>query len=87
MAMLTLTLSREDGSPAIVTPYLGSFAHVISTPEDGDSLIHVHPMNGSSPTQGMLHVTFPTAGFYRVWVQFIESGALKTVPLSVEVTK
>lgn len=87
MAMLTLKISREDGSPAIVTPYLGAFAHVISTPDDGDSLIHVHPMNGSSNDQGMLHVTFPTAGFYRVWVQFIEGGALKTVPLSVVVTK
>lgn len=87
MAMLTLKFTRADGSPAMVTPYLGAFAHVISTPDDGDSLIHIHPMNGSSNDEGMLHVTFPKEGFYRVWVQFIEGGALKTIPLSVEVKK
>jgi hypothetical protein len=87
MAMLTLKFTRVDGSAANITPYLGAFAHVISTPEDGDSLIHVHPMNGGSPSEGMLHVTFPRAGFYRVWVQFIDAGILRTVPLSIEVTK
>lgn len=85
MAMLTLTLTREDGAPAQITPYLGAFAHVIATPEDGDSLIHVHPMNTAKPNEGMLHATFPTAGHYRLWVQFQDASQLKTVPLSVEV--
>lgn len=86
MAMLTLRITKEDGSPAEITPYLGAFAHVIATSMDGDSLIHIHPMNGSLPNEGMVHATFPEAGDYRVWVQFIDSGILKTVPLSVTVT-
>lgn len=85
MAMLTLTFTREDGSPAQITPYLGAFAHIVATPDDGDSLIHTHPMNGSKPNEGMIHATFPRAGFYRIWVQFVDGGTLKTIPLSVEV--
>jgi hypothetical protein len=87
MTMLTLTFTETDGSAAYITPYLGAFAHVIATPEDGSSLLHVHPMDGDQPNEGMLHVTFPTEGLYRLWVQFIDAGELKTIPLSVAVTK
>lgn len=87
MAMLMLTFTEADGSPANISPYLGAFAHVISTPTDGSSLLHVHPMDGSTPNEGMLHATFPNPGFYRIWVQFIDGGVLKTIPLSVAVTK
>jgi hypothetical protein len=85
MAMLTVVLGRNDGSEPEITPYLGAFAHVIVTPQDGDSLIHVHPMNGENANEGMLHVTFPAAGLYRLWIQYLDGGELKVVPLSVEV--
>jgi hypothetical protein len=44
-------------------------------------------MDGGQPNEGMLHVSFPTEGFYRLWVQFIDAGELKTIPLSVAVTE
>lgn len=87
MAMLMLRFTEMDGSPADISPYLGAFAHVVATPEDGDALIHIHPMNGNSPNEGMVHVMFPSAGDYRIWVQFIDGGVLKTIPLSISVTK
>ena len=69
----------------MITPYLGAFAHIIAVPaDDGDSLIHVHPMNGGQKNEGMLHATFPTAGLYRIWIQFLDNGDLKTVALVVE---
>lgn len=85
MAMLDMKFTRNNGTQSKITPYLGALAHVVAVPEDGDSLIHVHPMNGSKPNEGMLHVTFPAAGFYRMWVQFVDDGILKVVPLSVQV--
>lgn len=85
MAMLDLTFSRRNGSKPQISPYLGAFAHVIAVPADGDSIIHVHPMAGSSPEQGMLHVTFPNKGAYRLWVQFVDASQIRTVPLSVKV--
>lgn len=84
MVMLDLKMSRTDGSTPKLTPYLGAFAHIIATPADGDELIHVHPM-GTSATHGMIHASFPTPGDYRLWIQFLDDGNLKTIPLSVTV--
>ena len=83
--MLGLTFSHQDGTAPQLAPYLGAIAHIVATPSDGDSLIHVHPVAGSSPTTALLHVTFPSPGFYRLWIQFIDGGQLRTVPLAVEV--
>ncbi len=84
MAMLDLTMTRTDGSNPQLSPYMGAFAHVIATPDDGDSLIHVHPVS-TGHNKGMLHATFPSAGLYRLWIQFIDDGNLKVIPVSVKV--
>lgn len=85
MVMLMVNMSHKDGSVPKLSPYLGAFAHIVATPLNGTSLIHVHPMAGSSPLEGMIHATFPVAGDYRIWVQYIDGGELKVVPLSVTV--
>lgn len=87
MAMIGFTVTRTDVQDPILTPYLGAFAHVISTPMDGDELTHVHPAQGGKPNTGMLHATFPLEGDYRIWVQLVDRGELKTIPLSVTVSK
>lgn len=87
MVMLTYTVSRSDGTQPDVTQYLGANAHIIAVSPDGDDLIHAHPMDGANSSTGMIHVTFPTAGDFRIWVQVIDAGVLKTVPLSVTVQK
>lgn len=84
MSMIDLKISRTDGSTPQLEPYLGAFAHVISVPEDGDSLIHVHPQQVGS-SSATLHTTFPKAGMYRLWIQFIDGKDLKTIPLAVKV--
>ena len=86
-AMLSYKVSRLDGKAAVITPYLGSIAHIIAAAPDGDELIHVHPMAVSDPNSGMVHATFPSAGDYRLWVQLNDQGELKTIPLSVVVSK
>lgn len=85
MAMIDFMVTRTDGTTPNLSPYLGAFAHVIATQLNGNDLIHVHPMEGDQPNMGMLHSTFPLAGEYRLWVQFIDDGELKTIPLSVVV--
>ncbi|MDR3608730.1 MAG: hypothetical protein P4M08_15305 [Oligoflexia bacterium] len=89
MTMLTVTMSRTDGSQPDLAPYLGAPAHVVAVPIDGSSLIHVHPMamGGANSTQMMLHTEFPNPGDYRLWVQFLDGGILRTVPLSVTVLR
>ena len=87
MAMINFKITREDGQAPELTPYLGAMAHVIAVSPDGDELTHVHPVSGNTPNTGVFHATFPTAGDYRVWVQFNEKGELKTIPLSIVVSK
>lgn len=87
MTMIKYKVTREDGLPVQITPYLGALAHIIAVAPDGDELIHVHPMAGSSDDSGMIHTTFPTEGDYRIWIQLIDRGVLKTIPLSVVVSK
>lgn len=87
MAMLDLKFSRADGSSPQITPWLGAPAHVVAVSSDGDSLSHVHPMDHGVRNQLMLHVIFAAAGDYRLWVQFIDGGLLRTVPLSLTVEK
>jgi hypothetical protein len=85
MTMLMLRFTRADGSTPSLTSYFGALAHVVSVPQDGDSLVHVHPMSTGQPNTLMLHTSFPEPGEYRLWVQFNDANILRTVPLSVEV--
>ena len=85
MAMIDFVVKRTDGTTPNLSPYLGAFAHVIATELNGNDLIHVHPMEGGEANTGMLHATFPLAGEYRLWIQFIDEGVLKIIPLSVVV--
>ncbi len=85
MVMLDFIVSHSDGTTPIMSPYLGAFAHVIATQLNGNELIHVHPMEGNDTNMGMLHANFPSAGEYRLWIQFNDNNILKTIPLSVVV--
>ena len=83
--MLNLSFTRVDGSKPKIVPFLGAFAHVLAVSDDGDSLLHVHPMDGSQPNEGMVHMKFPAAGAYRLWVQFQDDAIVRTISLSVTV--
>ncbi len=85
MTMLTLTLSRQDGFQPQLSDYLGNKAHIVAVPADGSNLIHMHPMGASVPNQMTIHAEFPNSGKYRIWIQFIDEGSLKVVPLAVSV--
>lgn len=85
MVMINFEVSRTDSSTSEITPYLGAYAHVIATALDSNELIHVHPMQGDKANSGMLHATFPISGDYRLWLQLVDGGVLKTIPLSVAV--
>ncbi|MGZ3687765.1 MAG: hypothetical protein ACXWP5_05025 [Bdellovibrionota bacterium] len=86
MVMPVLTVTHKDGTPPALTNYLGAKAHILIVTHDGDAVIHTHPMDMPNPNQLMIHSVFPEAGPYRVWVQFVDGGELKTVALSVIVT-
>ncbi len=85
MVMLMVDFSHVDGTTAKLTNYMGALAHVSAVSSDADSMVHVHPMATSNPNSLMLHTQFADAGNYRLWIEFVDGGVYKVIPLTVEV--
>ncbi|MER5338597.1 hypothetical protein [Micromonospora sp. NPDC002717] len=83
----TLTLSvNKDGRPVTdLEPYLGAYGHLVAL-RDGDlAYLHVHPDGtpGDGRTAAGPQVTFhtevPSAGAYRLFLDFQHGGKVRTV--------
>lgn len=86
---LVLTV-RRDGRPVTdLRPYLGAYGHVVSL-RDGDlAYLHTHP--GGAPGDGRtpagpeiaFGVDVPTAGPYRLYLDFQHQGVVRTAEFTV----
>jgi hypothetical protein len=81
-AELRFTIT-QDGEPIRTEPYLGAGGHLVAL-RDGDlAFLHVHPAADDSVE---FAATFPTAGRYRLFLQFVHDGRLQTVAFTQEVS-
>ena len=72
----------KDGEPVRTEPYLGAGGHLVAL-RDGDlAFLHVHP--GDDGVR--FAATFPTAGRYRLFLQFQHDGRVHTVAFTQEVS-
>jgi hypothetical protein len=72
----------EDGEPIRTEPYLGAGGHLVAL-RDGDlAFLHVHPTDDEA---ARFAATFPTAGRYRLFLQFKHDGRVHTVAFTQEV--
>lgn len=90
----------RDGRPLdALEPYLGAKGHLVAL-RDGDlAYLHVHPAEGAAHEHGTsgdaaphanetsFAATFPTAGRYRLFLQFKVDGRVRTVDYTVEVAR
>lgn len=76
----------RDGAPASLQPYLGAGGHLVALREGDLAFLHVHP-SGDAGEDGSIEfeATFPTAGSYRLFLQFVVDGELQTVAFTEEV--
>jgi hypothetical protein len=79
-AELRFTISR-DGKPITVEPYLGAGGHLVALREGDLAFLHVHPTGDGTE----FAATFPTAGAYRLFLQFKHEGRVQTVAFTQEV--
>lgn len=79
-AELRFTVTR-DGRPIRTETYLGAGGHLVALREGDMAFLHVHPTDGLG-----FETTFPTAGAYRVFLQFQHEGAVRTVAFTLEVS-
>ena len=82
---LEFDVSR-DGRPVKVEPYLGADGHLVVLREGDLAYLHAHPLEqagNGGPIKFM--VEYPSAGRYRLFLQFQHAGTVHTAEFTQEV--
>jgi hypothetical protein len=79
-AALDFTVTR-DGRPVALADYLGAKGHLVALREGDLAFLHVHP----DADRLRFMAAFPSAGTYRLFLQFRAEGRLHTVAFTQEV--
>ena len=72
----------RNGRPARLQDYLGAKGHLVALRQGDLAYLHVHPDADSLKFMA----TFPTAGAYRLFLQFKVDGAVYTAAFTQEVS-
>jgi uncharacterized protein DUF4396 len=77
---------RRNGELVDVEPYLGAGGHLVALRAGDLAYLHVHPL---AERRGVVSfaATFPTAGAYRLFLQFRDRGGIHTAPLTIDVER
>jgi hypothetical protein len=82
---LRFTVTR-GGQTIHVEPYLGAGGHLVALREGDLAFLHVHPMEGGGHDDSIrFGAEFPTAGRYRLFLQFKHNGQVHTAAFTKEV--
>jgi hypothetical protein len=85
-AELAFEVSRA-GERVEVDDYLGAKGHLVALREGDLAYLHTHPAEGAGNGDSVRFDTeFPTAGAYRLFLQFKHEGAVHTAAFTKEVT-
>ncbi|UED85167.1 hypothetical protein [Streptomyces profundus] len=89
---LTLTVADENGEPVTdLEPYLGAYGHLVALRAGDLGYLHVHPQGepGDGVTPAGPGITFhtevPSAGTYRLYLDFQHRGEVRTAEFTVRV--
>jgi hypothetical protein len=73
----------RDGEPVAIQQYLGAKGHLVALREGDLAYLHVHPDENSL----RFMAEFPTAGRYRLFLQFQTDGRVHTAAFTQEVSR
>ncbi|WP_330261603.1 hypothetical protein [Streptomyces sp. NBC_00539] len=80
---LRLTVSKEGKPVTDLEPYLGAYGHLVAL-RDGDlAYLHVHPNAGGPGPDVSFTATAPSAGAYRLFLDFQHQGKVHTAAFTV----
>jgi hypothetical protein len=79
----------ENGRPVEnPQPYLGARGHLVALREGDLAFLHVHPEEEpGAASEIAFDATFPTAGRYRLYLQFKHEGVVRTAEFTVAVPR
>ncbi len=84
---LAFTVSKGGEEVDDLAPYLGAKGHLVALREGDLAFLHVHPEEDAEADEIPFAATFPSAGRYRLYLQFKHDGAVHTVEYTVEVSR
>lgn len=87
---LTFSVTRDGRPVTDLQPYLGAFGHLVSLRGGDLAYLHTHPAQDAHPgdlggPEVRFETTFPTAGSYRLFLDFKVGGQVRTAEFTVEV--
>jgi len=86
---LTLTVSRDGAPVTDLQPYLAAYGHLVALRAGDLAYLHVHPAGApgdgvTPPGPGItFYATAPTAGDYRLYLDFQHDGVVRTAEFTV----
>ena len=86
-ADLQYELSRDGRPITDVEPYLGADGHLVALREGDLAFLHVHPEESDAPGVIRFTAALPSAGRYRLFLQFKHEGRVRTVAHTLEVPR
>jgi hypothetical protein len=88
MAKLTFTVTRDGRPVTDLQPYLEARGHLVALRAGDLAYLHVHPEDEATPGDRISFMTeLPTAGRYRLFLQFQHRDRIHTVAFTQEVTE
>ncbi|MEO8695555.1 MAG: hypothetical protein ABI658_18680 [Acidimicrobiales bacterium] len=78
---------RRDGEHVATEPYLGAAGHLVGIRSGDMAYLHVHPTDEHQGANDAIRFTaeFPTAGVYRLFMDFSHEGVVRTAAFTVAV--
>ena len=86
-ARLTLTVSRSGAPVTDLQPYLGAYGHLVALRAGDLAYLHVHPQQTTAAGPAIaFDVEVPTAGAYRLFLDFQHNGVVRTAQFTASAT-
>lgn len=86
-AELAYGVSRDGRMLDDIEPYLGADGHLVALREGDLAFLHVHPEESGARGVIRFGASLPSAGRYRLFLQFRHDGRMHTVAHTLEVTR
>ncbi|MEU6395250.1 hypothetical protein [Streptomyces sp. NPDC046939] len=80
---LTFKISRNGRPVTDLQPYLGAYGHLVALRSGDLAYLHVHPHDGAAGPRVSFTATAPSAGTYRLFLDFKHGGKVRTAAFTV----
>ncbi len=88
---IAFTITKDGAPVTVITPYLGSFGHLVAIRSADLGYLHIHPTldaadaNATTGPTVELEADVPTPGLHGLFLQFATASGVHTAPFAINV--